>query len=189
MKYVRRFLWFIASKLLIFSAIASVLVLAFYLAMNTANIYLLLNDGMQLRTSVILTREGSAGLPNFFANDFLDSDEALKAGMSSQSPYVNYRITSFESDVKLEWVWSWPWEDIARARMVHTVPEIKGTIRPEKSALVQSGALSSNPPVWNGGRYEMVLHRVNGQWKIAGMRQTQIIAPKATPVPTPVPAP
>ena len=187
MKYVRRLLWFIASKLLIFSVIASVLVLAFYLAMNTANIYLLLSDGMQLRTSVILTRDDASELPNFFANSFLDNDEALKIGMSSQSPFANYRITSFESEVKLEWVWSWPWQDVAQANMIHTVPEIKGTIRPEKAALVQSGALGANPPVWNGGRYEMQLHRVNGQWKIAGMEQKQVILPKTTPVPTATP--
>ena len=57
MKYIRRFLSFVASRLVILSVVVALLILAFYLAMNTANIYILLNDGMTARASVILTRE------------------------------------------------------------------------------------------------------------------------------------
>ncbi|MEG0146285.1 MAG: hypothetical protein RR739_09510, partial [Clostridia bacterium] len=85
MKYVRRFLWFIASRLLAFSIIVSILILGFYLAMNAANIYILLSDGMELRTQVILMREDTEELNNFFRTDFLSSDEALQIGLSPQS--------------------------------------------------------------------------------------------------------
>mgnify|MGYP000846365544 CR=1 FL=1 len=59
MKYLRRLLSFFASRLIAFTAVVALLILAFYLAMNTANIYVLLGDGMKLRASVILTREGA----------------------------------------------------------------------------------------------------------------------------------
>lgn len=184
-KYIRRILWFVASRLLIFSVVASVLILAFYLSMNATNIYILLNDGMRQRTHVILTREEPEALNSFFRADFLDSDEALALGLSSQSPYVNYKITGFESSVKLEWIWSWPWEDTAQATILYRVPSIQGSVVSGKSALVKSGVLSATPPVWQGGRYNMMLYRVGGQWKIAGMKQTQIILePTATPAPT-----
>ncbi len=191
MKFVRRFLWFIASRLLIFSVIVSILILAFYMAMNTANIFILLQDGMQLRTEAILTRESAEELPNFFRDDFLASDQALQVGYSDQSPYASYKISSFESEVTLEWVWSWPWEDVAKATMVHRVPTIRGSVIAEKSALVKSGVLTASPPAWHGGRYEMTLYRESGRWKIAGMTQTQVIleptpAPTATPAPAPV---
>ena len=185
MKYIRRVLWFFASRLLIFSVIASVLILAFYLSMNASNIYILLSDGMRQRTEVILTREDPESLNSFFRADFLKSDEALALGLSSQSPYVNYKITDFESSVKLEWIWSWPWEDTAQATIVYRVPVIHGSVVSGKTALVKSGVLTSTPPVWQGGRYSMTLYRVNGQWKIAGMKQTQIILePEPTPAPT-----
>lgn len=185
MKYIRRVLWYIASHLLVFSVIASVLILAFYLSMNAANIYILLQDGMRQRTQVILTREEPESLNSFFRADFLKSDEALALGLSSQSPYVNYKITDFESSVTLEWIWSWPWEDTAQATIVYRVPVIRGSVVSGKSALVKSGVLTANPPVWQGGRYSMTLYRVNAQWKIAGMRQTQIILePEPTPAPT-----
>ncbi|MEA4897934.1 hypothetical protein ACH6CV_03670 [Bacillota bacterium Meth-B3] len=188
MKFVRRFLWFIASRLLIFSVIVSVLILAFYLAMNTANIYILLSDGMKLRTQVVLTRQDAEDLPSFFRDDFLSSDQALAVGFSDQSPYRNYKVTSFDSDVKLEWVWSWPWEDVAQATMVHRVSAIRGSVLSEKAALVKSGVLPASPPAWQGGRYKMTLHRAGGRWKIAGMTQTQVIL-EPTPAPTPAPAP
>lgn len=185
MKYIRRILWFAASRLLMFSAVASVLILAFYLAMNASNIYLLLSDGMRQRTQVILTREDPETLNSFFRADFLKSDDALALGLSNQSPYINYKITDFESSVQLEWIWSWPWEDTAQATIVYRVPVIRGSVVSGKSALVKSGVLSATPPVWQGGRYNMTLYRVNGQWKIAGMKQTQIILePTATPAPT-----
>ncbi len=185
MKYVRRFLWFFASKLVIFSLIVSVLVLAFYMAMNASNIYILLSDGMKARTNVILTRENPEYLNNFFRADFLESDEALLIGLSAQSPYINYNITDFEDSMTMEWIWSWPWEDTAQATIVYRVPVIRGSVVSGKSALVSNGTLSSSPPAWQGGRYQMTLYRVNGQWKIAGMRQTQIILdPTPTPAPT-----
>lgn len=188
MKYIRRFLWFFASRLLIFSVIAAVLILAFYISMNAANIYVLLSDGMKQRTEVILTRQNGDSLKNFFRDEFLINDEALKVAYSANSPYLNYNITDFDSEVSLEWIWSWPWEDVAQATIVYRVPSIKGTVVSGKSALVSSGQLSAQPPAWHGGRYEMELYRVNGQWKIAGMRQTQVIV-DATPEPKPTLSP
>lgn len=190
MKFVRRFLWYLASRLLIFTVIVSVLILAFYLAMNAANIYILLSDGMQLRASVILTREDAEELNNFFYADFLNQDQTLAIGLSAESPYLNYRVTGFESDVTMEWVWSWPWEDTAQATIVHRVQDIKGSVVSGKSELVKSGALSASPPAWQGGRYRVTLARERGRWKIAGMTQTQVIlAPTPAPTAAPTPSP
>ena len=190
MKYIRRFLWFIASKLLLFSLIAALFILAFYLAMNAANIFMLLSDGMKQRADVILTREEPDYLNEFFRKEFLDRDEVLRVALSPDSPYIDYRITGFESSVQMEWVWSWPWEDVAQATIIHRVPVIKGSALSSKSALVKSGKISATPPRWEGGRYEVELLRVNGQWKIVSMKQTQIIV-DATPAPLPtiVPTP
>ena len=94
MKYIRRLLWFVATRLVMISVIVGLLVLVFYLAMNTANIYLLLSDGMKMRTGVILTREDAEELTSFFTDEFLLNDETLAIGLSQQSPYVDYNIDS-----------------------------------------------------------------------------------------------
>lgn len=188
MKFVRRLLWFIASHMVIVSVILLVIVMVFYLSMNAANIAIILDDGMRMRTSVILTREDAAQLNNYFRADFLSKDEALNIGISSESPYINYKIDGFEDQMSLEWVWSWPWEDTAQATIIYRVPTIKGKALSSKSDLVKAGKLAETPPPWQGGRFRMTFIRTDGQWKIAGMTQTQIIL-EPTPAPTPVPTP
>ena len=165
------------------SAIVGLLTLVFYLAMNTANIYLLLSDGMKLRTEVILTRDNAEELPSFFTDEFLLSDETLEIGLSEQSPYVDYNVDAFNYELTMEWMWAWPWENTATATIVEKVPRIVGSVRSSSKALVTAGTITANPPAWYGGRYNVTLERINGQWKIAGLHQTQLIIE-----PTPVPA-
>ena len=183
MKYIRRLLWFVATRLVIISVIVGLLTLVFYLAMNTANIYLLLSDGMKLRTEVILTREDAEELTSFFTDEFLLGDETLEIGLSQQSPYVDYNIDTFNYEMTMEWMWAWPWDNTATATIVERVPRIVGSVRTSSKSLVKSGAITANPPAWYGGRYNVTLQRINGQWKIAGLQQTQLIIE-----PTPVPA-
>ena len=183
MKYIRRLLLFIATRLLAISVIVGLLVLAFYLAMNTANIYLLLSDGMKLRAEVILTREDADELKSFFTDDFLHRDETLEIGLSDQSPYVDYNIDTFNYEMTMEWMWAWPWDNTATATIVEKVPRIVGSVKSDKRSLVTAGTLSANPPQWYGGRYTVTLKRINGRWKIDDLHQTQLIIQ-----PTPVPA-
>ena len=188
MKYIHRFFSFVATRLVMFSVIAALLILAFYLAMNTANIYLLLNDGMTARASVILTRKNADELVNYFTNDFLLGDETLNIGLSSASPYIDYSITDFKYNLSLEWVWAWPWENSATATIVERVPKIAGEVVSGKRSLVSSGALSATPPSWYGGRYTVKLVRQDGRWKIDQLTQTQLIIEEATPAPSSAPA-
>ena len=62
MKYLRRFLWYIAKRLLGLTILLGVLIIAFYMAMNTANITILLKDGMAMRAEVIMKQEDEAQL-------------------------------------------------------------------------------------------------------------------------------
>ena len=182
MKYIRRLLWFVATRLVMISAVVGLLTLVFYLAMNTANIYLLLSDGMKLRAEVILTRDNAEEMPSFFTDEFLLDDETLAIGLSEQSPYVDYRIDSFNYEMSMEGMWAWPWENTATATIVEKVPRIVGSVRTNSQSLLKAGLISATPPPWYGGRYTVTLQRISGQWKIAGLRQTQlIIEPTAVP--------
>lgn len=182
MKYIRRLMWFIATRLVMLSVIVGLITIVFYLAMNTANIYLLLSDGMKMRAEVILTREDAHELKSFFTDDFLHTDETLEIGLSDQSPYVDYNIDSFNYEMSMEWMWAWPWDNTATATIVEKVPRIVGSVKSGRGSLVSSGALSSTPPQWYGGRYTVTLKRINGQWKIDNLHQTQlIIQPTSVP--------
>lgn len=192
MKYIRRFMWFLSSRLVIFTLIVGILVLVFYTCLNISNIYILLSDGMKARAQVMLTREDPEQLNNYFRAEFLTGDEALNLALGPSSPYVDYEITDFEYKLSIESVWCWPWQDTASATIVERIPKITGRVVSSRSEAVEDGSLPSTPPTWQGGRYEITLYRSNGQWKVAGMRQTQIIVeptPSPTPEPTAAPSP
>ncbi len=192
MKYIRRFMWFLSSRLVIFTLIVGILVLVFYTCLNISNIYILLSDGMKARAQVMLTREDPEQLNNYFRAEFLTGDEALNLALGPSSPYVDYEITDFEYKLSIESVWCWPWQDTALATIVERIPKITGQVVSSRSEAVEDGSLPSTPPTWQGGRYEITLYRSNGQWKVAGMRQTQIIVeptPSPTPEPTAAPSP
>ena len=166
MKYLHRFLSFVAKRMVMFTAVTALLILAFYLAMNTANIYLLLEDGMSLRVKVILQRDGAEELSGYFTDDFLKTDETLNIGLSGASPYVDYTITDYNYRMSLEWVWAWPWENTATATIEERVPRITGRVNSDRQELVTA---------WYGGRYTVYLARTDGRWKIDRLVQTKLI--------------
>ena len=62
MLYFRRFVWFIAKKLIVICILLGMLVCGFYMAMNIANIRVVLEDGLEKRVDVLLTRQNAEAL-------------------------------------------------------------------------------------------------------------------------------
>ena len=96
MLYFRRFVWFIAKYLILICILLGMLVCGFYMAMNVSNIYVVLNDGLQKRVDVILTRQQAEELNKYFHADFLIADAALEGALNGNSVYSDYNITGFE---------------------------------------------------------------------------------------------
>jgi len=174
-RYLRRFLWFVTVRLFWAVVISGVLIVSFYLAMNTANIYILLQDGLDARAGVVLVQKDPTELTKFFRSEFLQNDQLLRVGMSDRSPYASYDIRAYEHSMMLEWVWSWPWETVARATIVEDVPRIDGKIKAARrdEAIAAGGEDAANPPRWQKARYRVMLARINGQWKISGMQMLE----------------
>ncbi|MEG0766671.1 MAG: hypothetical protein RR482_03050 [Clostridia bacterium] len=183
MKYLRRLLWFCTVRLFWLNVISGILIMALYFSMNVTNILILLEDGMAARARVVLMHEDPGELNKFFQQDFLDRDEALRIGQSAQSPYADYDIRGIDHRVSMEWMWSWPWEDTARADIVESVPAIDGKIK----ASLRAAAIAENekrlyPPPWNTARYRATLVRIDGQWKIASLKLMETL-PEAVTTP------
>lgn len=179
MKYLRRFLFFITSRMFWVTLLSAVFVISFYLAMNAANIYIVITDGLKARAGVVLMQEDASELSKFFGRNFLETDETLRVGMSDASPYANYDIRGFDHRVKMEWMWSWPWEDVARADIVESVPAIDGKVKSSKrEAVVEAmGEEAVSPPAWSTCRYRVTLARTGGQWKITNLQLLETISP------------
>ena len=129
MRVLKRFLNFIASRMFFLTVISALLIISFYLAMNTANIWVLIDDGLTARASVVLMGTDSSDLSKYFKQEFINQDPVLQVGLSDTSPYKDYEIRGFDHRVRMVSVWSWPWENVARAEIIESIPAIDGTAK------------------------------------------------------------
>ena len=175
MLYLRRLVWFIASRLVLVCVLCGMLVCGFYMCLNTANIYVILNDGLEKRAEVILTRQEAEKLNFYFHADFLSTDPALEGAFDGSSVYDDYTITDFEYELKIEKLWAWPWDSYATCTVVERIPSITvSVISSRKSEASPTG------PGWQGGRYDLTLVKDDGAWKIIGMQQTTVLMEAAS---------
>lgn len=170
MLHLRRLVWFIATRLMLICILGGMLVCGFYMCLNTANIYVILTDGLEKRADVILTQENAEELNFYFHADFLSTDPALEGAFDGTSVYDDYTITDFDYELEIEKLWAWPWDNYATCTVVERVPSITGSV-------ISSRRSEASPtvPSWQGGRYDITLVKSNGEWKIIGMQQTTVL--------------
>ncbi|MBP3429071.1 MAG: hypothetical protein J6M47_12555 [Clostridia bacterium] len=172
MRILKRFLTFIASRMFILTILSALFIIAFYLAMNTANCWVLISDGLDARAGVVLMDNDASGLSNYFRDEFLAQDPVLQVGLSDTSPYRDYEVRGYDHRIRMVSVWSWPWEDVARAEIIESIPAIDGTIRSSRreAALAAGGEARLSPPKWATSRYRVTLVRSAGRWKISNLQ-------------------
>ena len=170
MQYFRKFVWHIATRLLILCVVLGILVCAFFMCMDMANIYIILDEGLEKRVEVILTQEDAEELNKYFHYDFLNTDPALAGAFDGTSAYVDYTITDFDYELTIESLWAWPWDGYATCTITEQVTNITGSVISSRA-----NEVSSEIPSWQGGRYNLTLVKEDGLWKIAGMQQTAIL--------------
>ena len=171
MSYLRRLLWYIVKCLLVLTMVLGMLIIAFYTAMNSANIMILLQDGMAVRAQVIMMGAQPDPLMKYFQNEFLVADTRLQVSLTNESPYANYSITGIDHRVSLEWMWCWPWDEIAHADFVESVPKIDGRIKAALRVEAEKNDPDSvYPPDWSTVKYRATLVREGGRWKIQSLK-------------------
>lgn len=176
MKFFRRFIWYIAGRLLIICCVLGVMTTAFYFAMNAANIQIILKDGMAKRAQVVMMGESESALTNYFSSAYIGRDERLTTARNGESVYQNYySITGFDHRLDMDWVWCWPWEDTARATITERIPRIDGKVKSSARDTVSELGLTTSPPKWQSAKYSVLLARENGRWTIKNMTLTEEI--------------
>ena len=179
MKYLRRLIWHIASRLLICVCVLGILVTVFYFSMNASNIYVLLKDGMAKRAQVVMMGEDESVLSSYFSPAYIDRDDMLRTVREEGSVYTNYySITGIDHRLQMEFVWCWPWDDVARATFVESIEGIDGRLQASKRGMASEMGLGNTPPAWNRIRYKAVLTRENEQWIIRSLQQEAVLTGK-----------
>ena len=171
MTRLRRFIWYLASRLALLIVLLGLFTVTFYYAMNATNIYIVLKDGMAKRAQVIMMGEDPAELNKFFQSSYLQRDENLLLAIDGQSPYRCYTVRGIDHRLKMTWMWCWPWDTTARAEFTETIPRIDGRVKSSSAEAARAlyGDGFEYPPKWQGGRYAATLVKENGQWHVRSL--------------------
>lgn len=177
MKYLRRFVWYLATRLIATCVVLAILVVGFYYAMNVANMQVVLKDGMAKRAQTVMMGQSEAELTKYFQQTFLDRDEVLVLTRNGKSPYTDYTVNGIDHRVSMAWMWCWPWEDRARADIVEEIPKIDGRIKSglQAAALAEGGEERLSPPRWPSAKYRATLVREDGKWKIQSLQLLEVL--------------
>ncbi len=168
MKKLRRFIWYLAGRMLLATVLLGLCTVAFYYAMNATNISVILKDGMAKRAQVIMMGEKAGELNKFFQGSYLQRDENLFLAQEQKSPYIYYTVRGIDHRLTMTWMWCWPWENTARAEFTETIPRIDGRVNAKYADAAKAlyGEGYESPPRWQGGRYTANLVKENNQWHI-----------------------
>lgn len=171
MGHLRRLVWYVASRLLIACLVLGMMVVAFYYAMNTTNIYVVLKDGMARRAQVVMMEEDAAELTKYFQPSFLERDSALVVAQQGNSPYKDYNIRGIDHRLDMSFMWVWPWDSSVKVDITERIPRIDGRIKGDRAeaAVAARGESAVYPPPWQSARYRAVLTKENGQWRIKSL--------------------
>jgi len=178
MDKLRRFVWYIASRLFILIVLLGFAVVTFYYAMNATNISIILKDGRALRAQVIMMDEDPTELTKFFQTNYLQRDEILLQALDGKSPYSIYTIRGIDHRLQLTWMWCWPWENSAKAEFIERIPRIDGRINRtyEEAAINLYGENNyESPPRWQSARYAVTLVKENDQWRIRSITVKELL--------------
>lgn len=176
-KYLRRLIWYVSSRLLALCLILGLVTMVFYFSMNATNIYIILKDGMAKRAQVVMMGADESQLDPYFSAGYIERDAMVAEARNGQSTYQNYySITGFDHRLNLDWVWCWPWEDSARATITERIPAIDGKLRASAREIVAaSGVTLPATPKWQTVQYTVLLSRENNQWRIRNLTVAKVL--------------
>jgi hypothetical protein len=194
MKYPLRFVWYVLRLVIIVAAAFAVLVVAFFIAMDSANVYVIVSDGMKANATAVLMPDQGADLTEYFSEGYLKQHPT-----QDTSQYANFVITGFDYRLSVESLWCNPWNNTATVTVVESIPTI--TSSSIEGTTDESGKAATEPPQWPRSRYKIKCIRENGAWRIDSIELVESLKPEptsspepsnyitASPVPTKTPAP
>lgn len=171
MKYLRRLIWYFATRLLVITIIVGLMSVVFYYAMNYSNIQIIMKDGMASRARVVMMGEDPGELTKYFQNGFLEKDSVMRAVRQGGSPYEDYNVRGIDHRLSIDFFWLWPWDNAVELTVTESIPRIDGRIKGTRAeaAIAESGPSAVYPPSWQTTTYKATLVRENYQWKIRSL--------------------
>lgn len=158
----RRSILFFARSILLLLILSLLCITAFVSTARLSNTYILVNEGMKLRTESMLKRTDDPDLLMYFTSDCLKSDAALRA--QSVAPFSNYSITGYEYDLTVTKMHVFPWQSALYVEVIEQVTAMKGASLSDASSL----------PAWTPIRYRLRFASIEGRWYITSIELVEV---------------
>lgn len=180
MRIARRSITYLVRTLILLVLIVAVCLISFIMCMRLSNAYIVVTEGMNLRSECILLEGTVLDLTGYFTEDCILNDSGL-----SVKTYQGYTITDYDYRLEIYDISVWPWNSTITLKAVEQCLGIVGT--PNIDTTV------SEIPKWTPMRYEITLSQYDGGWYISSLSVLEIdpdIEQPNTPDPnlTPMPA-
>ena len=118
MNVMLRLMGYLAAKLTMLVVIGVCITLAAFTAYDVANIYVVLQDGMNERAAVVLKQGDPSVLDKFFTLRYLNSDPLFQT-----EQYQDYIIRDYDYILSIKRIWVWPWQDRTLVTVEEYIPE------------------------------------------------------------------
>ncbi len=181
-QYLARFGWFAVKVLLAVGLLTGGLVLVYQIAMNSANAYVIVTDGLKMRASTILTPyevDDSLSLSMYFTDTWLAQDSLLQ-----ENPYQGAEVTDFVYHLRVEEIWCQPWNGTATLVVEESIPTMDGYLQGTNTD-VNGNPVQEALPAWKHARYRVTCKLIGGIWMIDNMEELEELEPEATPTDEP----
>ena len=182
LRTTRRSIIFLIRTILLVLLVVMLCVAAFITTARLSNSYILVNEGMPLRAAPMLHGVDDPDLANYFTNDCITEDAALR--MQSVSAFQDFTVTDYEYDLIIDKMHVFPWQASTYIDVTEQITAIKAT------ALLESGA--SEVPRWTPIRYRLYLQQIDARWYIRTIELLEVnpvLPPANTPDPDLSPLP
>lgn len=179
---VTRFFVYIIGKCIAVVIAVLLVILGFYTAVNSSNVYMVVKDAFAKRTSVILTPEDNKDsellsklyTPSYLTSSKLGQDE-------SNSDYTIQKYVE-RTDVKVTLVW--PWYNKVQVEARNVVDDISAKI----SDKADTSSYKAVSKFITSGKYMVTLVKLNDKWYVDDLKMVEEVMPKnQQAVPTPAP--
>ena len=170
----KRLAWYFKKNAVILVVLLLLLVLAFFVAMNSANVYIVVMEGMEARASVVMNDGDTEELGLYFTDDFIKNDPLLNSGK-----YADYVIGRYTYVSTPAIPICWPWQVYTTVQVSEGVGNIDGELSQDKIA--EADADTRVPPDWDNGVYNVALVYEDGKWMIAAVQLQMLIKDEPSP--------
>lgn len=153
---VRRSIWYVLRAVLVVSLLLGLAFAVFTEGMYISNMFIVVTEGMALRAETILKNGSVSDLSQYFAQEFLDSDDQLLSG-----EYLDYAVDSYDYRYSIKSISVLPWAKSGHVGYVERIPTIVGA--------PVSDDVTSGVPAWTPVRYRVNLVKIEGRWLISSL--------------------